>query len=371
MTSIPATVSRLRAAHRRLLGEDARRLLRRYAVPSAALLVVLALAVLAVRGESSATLPVDVRVVATGDPLHLGATTQATVMLTNHGHADVRPRFSLSWLPYPYYWSVVSGPPILAPGQTATYQIEAPQSVAAPHDGERFQIKVNDATSITYAISAPITNGSAVLPIVNPGLRMWTQQDPSTGMFSPAGWNIYKHTDGDDVATITPGTALGVDAAYFHVTQSGRPDPDQWTHTGLVQTVPFANELLDVKVLSRVPYQAITDGWLVTAFGIEISYGKRESIWLLFEPTGSGDKEYDLPNGQHIKVYDVPFGQWATRTIDLPGLYRKLNWAPPRRVNLKLFMGASSFTRANLDGYIAGIGLHESAPATQPGGNTP
>lgn len=364
MTSVPVTVSLMRRARMRLLGEDARRRLRLWAVPAAVVVVAVVLVVLGVVGQSAATLPVDVQVVSTGDPLKLGATTQATVRLTNHGDHVVHPRFSVSWLPYPYYWKVNSGPAELAPDETATYEIEAPQSVAAPHDGERFQIKVNDATSITYAISAPITNGHGVLPIVNPALRMWTQQDPSSGLFSPAGWKIYRNTPGDNKATITPATVDGLDAAYFHVVQSGKPDQDEWTHTGLQQDIPFPTEPLDIRVKSRVPYEAITDGWLVTAFGIEVSYGKRESIWLLFEPTGSGDKEYDLPNGQHIKVYDVPFDQWTTRTVDLGALYRQLNWAPRSRVSLKLFMGISSYTQANIDGYIEGIGLHESpAPA--------
>ena len=367
MTSLPVTMSLVRRARMRLLGDAARQRLRLYTVPVVLVAVVAVLVVLAFAGQSTATLAVDVQVVSTSDPMRLGATTQATVQLRNHGGNAVHPRFSVSWLPYPYYWKVVSGPPVLAPNETATYEIEAPQSLAAPHDGERFQIKVNDATSITYAISAPITNGGGVLPIVNPGLRMWTQQDPASGLFSPAGWKIYEHTPDDNIATIAPVTTDGFDAAYFHVVQSGKPDPDEWTHTGLTQDIPFPSEPLDIRVLSRVPYQAITDGWLVTAFGIEVSYGKRESIWLLFEPTGSGDKEYDLPNGQHIKVYDVPFGAWTTRTIDLQALYRQLNWAPRQRVTLKLFMGVSSYAKADIDGYIEGIGLHDAA-AAQGGG---
>jgi hypothetical protein len=341
MTSLPTAVSRLRARRTQLLSADGLRRARRIALPIALLALVIGLSFVAVRGESSATLPVDVHVVSTTDPMHLGATTQATVTLTNHGDNDVRPRFSLSWLPYPYYWRIVSGPLVLHPGETATYEIEAPDSLASPHNGERFQIRVNDATSITYAISAPITNGRTVLPITNPNLLMWTQQDPSSGLLSPAGWNIYSRTDDDDLTSIEPTSVLGVNAAYFHVVQSGQPDPGLWTHTGLTQDIPFPSTPLDVRVLSNVRYQAIT---------------------------GSGDHEYDLPNGQHIKVYDVPLGQWTTRTIDVAELYRHLNWAQPRRVNLKLFMGASSFTRADIDGYVAGIGLHESAAASVPGG---
>lgn len=367
MTSITTPLSRLRETQRQLLSAEVQRRLRRFALPAALVALVAGLVIVAVRGESNATLPVDVRVVSTSDPMHLGATTRATVQLTNNGDHAVRPRFSLTWLPYPYYWRIDSGPPLLKPGETATYRIAAPEALAAPHDGERFEIRVNDATSITYAMSRPITHGRSVLPIVNPNLVDWTQQDPSSGLYSPAGWDIYSHKDDDDLTAIKPSSAAGIPAAYFHVVQSGKPDPGQWAHTGLTQDIPFPTAPLDVRVLSNVRYQAIDHGWLVTAFGIDIGVGTRESMWLLFEHTGTGDKSYDLPNGQHIEVYDVPLGEWTTRTIDIAALYHRLNWAPPRLVTLKLFMGVSNFTKADIDGYIAGIGPHEAGTAATGG----
>ena len=366
MTSRPVTVSLGR--HIRL--ESLQTLWRRvriWIVPAAVAFVALALLALGIIGQSNATLPVDVQVLATSDPMEIGATTQATVQLTNHGAAIVRPRFSLSWLPYPYYWRITSGPTQLRPGQTATYSIESPDSVAAPHNGERFQVKVNDAQSITYAISSPITKGNATIPVVNPGLRLWTQQDPATGLFSPAGWKIYRHAPGNNSATIASATDAGPASAYFHVVPNGHGAPDEWTTTGLQQDIVFPSQPFDIRVLSRVNYDAIPDGWLVTAFGVDVSYGKQDDMWLLFEPTGSGDKDYDLPNGQHIQVYDVPYGQWATRTIDLPAIYRQLNWAPTRYVTLKLFMGVSSYARGNIDGYIGGITPHD-VPKGGPGG---
>jgi hypothetical protein len=366
MTSPPITASlgrRLRLGPAQLLW----RRFRIWVVPVAIAVVALTLVALGIIGQSKATLPVDVEVLSTSDPMQIGATTQVSVQLTNHGGSIVRPRFSLSWLPYPYYWRVSSGPAELRPGATATYLIEAPDSVAAPHDGERFQVKVNDSASITYAISSPITKGTSAIPVVNPGLRMWTQQDPATGLFSPAGWKIYEHTPGNNTATITSATDARSESAYFHVVQNGHGEQDEWTTTGLQQDIIFPSQPLDITVRSRVPYDAIPDGWLVTAFGVEVSYGKQADMWLLFEPTGSGDKDYDLPNGQHIKVYDVPYDQWATRTIDLPAIYRQLNWAPTRYVTLKIFMGVSSYSKADIDGYIGGISLHD--PSTEaPGG---
>lgn len=326
--------------------------------------LVAAMVVAGVLGESYATLPVDLRVTSTADPLDIGATTRATMTLRNRGRDEIAPRFSLSWLPEPYYWRIVSGPLVLAPGQSAQYTIEAPDSVSAPADGEPFQIKVNDSGSITYAISAPIEIPKRRLPIVNPSLSLWTQRDPATGFISPAGWSMYEHHDRDDRTTIRQADVFGVQAARFHVVQAGHSDPGLWAHTGLIQQVPFPTRPFEIRVLSRTPYEAISGGWLVTAFGLEIRDGSQNVMWLLFQPTGNGDREYDLPNGYHIKVYDVPFGAWATRTVDLPALYRELHRKQPRSVMLKLFLGASSAQANDVEGYIAGLQLAPDAQGT-------
>ncbi len=330
----------------------------------AVVVLVTAMVVAGVLGESYATLPVTLRVTSTEDPLDIGATTRATVALRNRGSEEIAPRFSLSWLPEPYYWRIVSGPLVLKPGQSADYTIAALDSISAPADGEAFQIKVNDSRSITYAISAPIEIPKRQLPIVNPSLSLWTQRDPATGFISPAGWSMYEHHDRDDHTTIRQADVLGVQAARFHVVQAGHRDPGLWAHTGLMQQIPFPTRPFEIRVLSRTPYEAISGGWLVTAFGIEIRDGSQNVIWLLFQHTGNGDREYDLPNGYHIKVYDVPFGAWATRTIDLPALYQELHRKQPRAVMLKLFLGASSAQANDVEGYIAGLQLVPGAQGT-------
>jgi hypothetical protein len=353
MTSISLAAGAPVSRRRRLPRPNPRNLV----VPATMALLAIALVLIALRGESRETLPVDVRVISSSDPLTLGATTAAQVELTNRGDHEVRPRFSLSWLPYPYYWRVVSGPPVLAAGQRAVYQIEAPDSVAAPHDGQTFQIKVNDARSITYAVSDKIEKQKNDLPVVNPGLRSWTQRDYSTGTLSPVGWQMYERRGDGDTTTVEPASVFGVEATHFRVIQDGQPDRNGWSHTGLIQEVPFPELPFSVQVLSRAPFRAAGGGWPLTAFGMEVTDSRNGLLWLLFQPTGNGDREYDLPSGHHIVVYDVPQAQWASRTIDLPQLYHKLNWAPSKKVTLKLFIAASSSQATDIDGYIAGMKL--------------
>ena len=362
MTSISLAEGGAMSRRRRLTRANPRNLI----VPGALALLAAALVVIAVRGESRETLPVDVRVLSSSDPLTLGATAAAEVELTNRSDHEVRPRFSLAWLPYPYYWRIVSGPAVLAAGQRAVYQIEAPDSVAAPHDGQAFQVKVNDARSITYAISDKVEKQKADLPVVNPGLRSWTQRDYSTGMLSPAGWQMYQRNGDGDTTAVEPASVYGVGATHLRVVQDGKDDRDGWSHAGLVQEVPFQDLPFSVEVLSRAPFRAAAGGWPLTAFGMEVADSRNGLVWLLFQPTGNGDREYDLPSGHHIIVYDVPKDQWASRTIDLPQLYHQLNWAPSKKVTLKLFIAAANAQAADIDGYIAGIKLVTDASGRTP-----
>jgi hypothetical protein len=323
-------------------------------------IAIVALAVMLIfegrRGNANETLPVDMTVLSATDPLGIGATTNAVIDVENSGDTDLRPRFSLSWLPYPYYWHVVSGPPVLAPRQRATYEIDTPDTVAAPRDGETFTIRVNDAASIVYAASATITKEKRDLAIINQKLGMWTQRDQATGLLSPAGWAAYARRGDGDQTYVEQADVFGVSAVRLRVVQDGQPDPGSWSHTGLTQQIAFPDRPFDIRVLSQAPYQTVGEGWPVNAFGIEISDSANGLIWLLFQPTGDGDREYDLPSGHHIKVYDVPIDQWAERTVDLPDIYRRLNWEPSKKVTLKLFAAAASSQAADIQGYISGIG---------------
>ena len=327
---------------------------RALAVPAALVLLGVVLAAVALRGSPDA-LKADVVVRSTTDPAQIGATTQAVVDVRNNGAYDMHPRFSVSWLPYPYYWEVTSGPLTLKPGQSATYHIKAPEATAAPPDGQPFRIKVNDAASIVYALSPPIEIPARTLAIVNPGLRVWSQRDLTTGLISPAGWQIYSHVGAADHTSIEEVNVFGIHAARFHVVEAGKPDPGGWSHTGLVQEIAFPTAPMDFTVLSNAPYKTEQGGWPLTAFGVEINDNRNGLLWLLFQPTGQGDMDYSLPTGHHIHVYDVPAGSWQHVSVDLAAIYARLRWPRPARVSIKLFIAAASTKPENIDGYIAGI----------------
>ena len=301
------------------------------------------------------TLHVNVQVLSTDDPLKIGASTRARVEVLNREGHEIHPRFAVNWLPFPYYWTVTSGPSVLGPGDTGTYEIEAPASVAAPYNGQTFQISVSDGPNATFATSASVEIEAQAVSIKNPGLGLWSQRDGSDGLAAPAGWYPYRRMGDGDEATIEQVSVYGVDAAHLHILQNGEPDPGGWSHAGLAQEMPFPRKPFDIKIMSRAPYMTTLDGWPLTAFGIEINDGANGLIWVLFQPTGYGDRAFDLPNGQHVEFFDVPPGQWMTRTIDLPGMYARLKWKPTEKITVKLFIAASSGGRADIDGYIAGI----------------
>jgi hypothetical protein len=330
---------------------------------AALLTLAIGLTVIAMRGDRQGRLDADIRVVSVEDPLEIGATTRARVTVVNHGSRAIHPRFSVSSLSYPHFWGAVAGPPVLAAGETADYTIEAPDATAAPQDGATFQIRVNDARSITYVIAPSITTKAAALPIVNPRLGLWTQRDASTGVVFPSGWYFYRHQGDGDKTTIERASVFGVDGARFRVVQDGQPDPGSWTYIGLSENIPFPDRPFEATELSRAPFHADQGGWPLNAFGLEVDDGVNNLLWLLFQPTGHGDLDYNLPTGHHVHVYDVPFGSWAKVPIDLKAAYEHLGWAPESHLTLKLFIAAASTQPDEIDGYIAGI-----APAAKGSG---
>jgi hypothetical protein len=324
-------------------------------VPAAVLALACALMLAALRSEHQEALDVGFSVLAVEDPLNVGATTRATVEVENTTRGEVRPRFSVTWLPYPYYWRTVSGSDLLQPGDTSVYVIEATSPTSAPQHGQPFNIRVNDGRSIAYAISDEVLIPKEHSGIRNMRFGFWSQPDPATNLSSPAAWTAYEQRGTGDETRLRSVDALGVPAVQFHVAQDGVLDEGQWSHTGLTQKVPFPGEPFSITLLSQAPFEAQPGGWPVTAFGIEVSDPSNGLIWLLFQSTGTGDREYDLPSGHHIVVIDVPRDQWTTQTIDLSSMYDRLNWAPADELTLKLFIAASSSKANTLNGYVAYI----------------
>ncbi|MBI5284180.1 MAG: hypothetical protein HY874_03715 [Chloroflexi bacterium] len=318
--------------------------------------VVAAAAVLATRRDgTSGQLAATVRVLATSDPLQIGSMTRATVEVENRSSRPMEPRFSLTWLPNPAYWRVIAGPEILEAGSIATYEIEAPESVAAPYAGQAVQMRVTDGDGGRFVMSEAAEVQPSQHAIANPALGLWNQRSGLDAMQAPAGWYPYRQIGAADRATITPETLLGIDAARFNVVQDGESDRGGWAHVGLAQEIAFPRKPFDIHVFSAAPYFANEAGWPLSAFGIEIDDRANGLVWLLFQPTGSGDRDYDLPNGQHIHVYDVPARQWASRTVDLPALFGALDRKAPDKLTLKIFIAAASDRQGELEGYISGF----------------
>ncbi len=307
------------------------------------------------RDAPSGELAATVRVLDTSDPLQVGAMTRATIEVENRSNHPIRPRFSLTWLPNPAYWRVIAGAEMLDAGAIATYEIEAPESVAAPYAGEAVQVRVTDGDGRRFAMSEAAEVQPSRHAIANPTLGLWSQRNGLDAMQAPAGWYPYRQIGASDRATIAPDIVQGVDAARFNVVQDGEPDRGGWAHVGLAQEIAFPRKPFDVHVFSAAPYFANEAGWPLSAFGIEIDDRANGLIWLLFQPTGNGDRDYDLPNGQHIHVYDVPQRQWASRAVDLPALFGALDRKAPDKLTLKMFIAAESSRPGELEGYISGF----------------
>lgn len=323
----------------------------------------------ALHGSYSESLPVSVRVVSVRDDSQVGAITSAVVRLTNHGARTVSPRFALMWKPQPARWRNISGPALLEPGATATYNIVTEDGATSPPLGQSFQVKVNDSGSIVSALSRTVHTEKGTYVLTNPRLVLWSKNDMlltpqyTVNLAGPFGWTQWVRMGPDDQVAIDPVSISGAQAVRFSAVQGGKSDPGGWAYGGLSQQIDFPSVPLAVTTESRADFKMLPGGWPLTAFGVEVSDGVGHVAWLLFQQTGSGDLDYDLPTGQHIHVYDVSPGRWVTTTVDLRQMYSRLGWSLPKKLNLNLFVGASDRQRTSIEGYIAEIG---AAPSARP-----
>jgi hypothetical protein len=338
----------------RRLGVQGLKMLRRIGVPLAAIGLATMLVIMATHGSFSESLPVSVRVVSVSDSGQSGFITTVVVELANQSAHPLEPRFALVWKPQPARWRIAEGPARLEAHARAEYRLEPIGSVNAPPLGQDFEVRVNVPNSIVYAVSSAVRPKKQDLALKNPSLA-WFKGDAIAPTSSPIGWGEYERLGAGDTSLIEPASLFGVDATHFLVRQDGKPDTGGWAHTGISQEIEFPREPLMVTVLSRVTYKTLDGIWPLNAFGIQVSDPANGLAWLLFENTGSGDREYDLPNGQHMKVYDVKLGVWERKSVDLQELYRKMNWSPLGKIALTIFVGASSQLEQDVEGYVAGI----------------
>lgn len=332
------------------------RTVRLWAVPAAGAVLALMLVAAAARSSYKESLQIDVKVISTADGYDIGAITSAKVELTNHGQGPIRPLFSLVWEPQPARWRIVEGPTELPPGSRAVYRIEAIAAITAPPLGQPFQVRVSNPGSIVYAVSKTVETKKADLLIPNPGLRFWTEQDPVTRLSGPLGWYHYERRGDGDETVVERSAVSGHQAVLFHVLQDGDEDPGSWTHTGIIQSMPFPKGPLAVETFTMTPFKAIAGGWPLNAFGLEVADAENPLLWILLQPTETGALSYDLPSGHHIEVLNVPAGEWTSVEVDLLSLYRQLGWHAPDEVVIKIFAAAASVEPQEVNGYIARIG---------------
>ncbi len=329
-------------------------MLKRFIVPLVAVGLAAVLVITAVHSSFTQSLGVSVRVDSVSDSDQSGFITDVSIDVTNESDHPIDPQFALVWKPQPARWRTIAGPATLAAHERATYQIEPIGAVNAPPLGQDFQVRVNAPNSIVYALSSTVTTQRQDLALKNPSLR-WLPGDAIASSAAPIGWNEYEQRGEGDVAEVAPASVFGIDATHLSIEQDGQPDSGGWSHTGLSQEIDFPSQPFDVTVLSRAIYKTSNGQWPLDAFGIQVSDASKHVSWLLFEDTGKGDLEYDLPDAPHMKIYDVHSGEWARRTVDLADLYRRMDWAPTATVTLTVFIGASSHLAQQFDGYVASI----------------
>lgn len=296
------------------------------------LLVVLVLAVLAtagtaVAGHEASTLDASVTVLDYGDPTDRHRVTRLTVAVENHGDRSIRPAFDVlhSELGTHNYWRVASGPPRLAPGERAAFEIVPRHPAFALPIGGRYVLGVGDRGSqlgTTVVRSVPVTPLDGVR---NPRFAHWRTPYGATTP-APADWRIAESDRGVE-RTLLANASGDPRLTVSGVERTGGP----WAMVGLRQRVPFPETLTLTATPGTVLDAPTADPSRFA--GLQLADGDRR-VWIGFadvpERTVRTRTRGEL---SYAMVYlPADAGERVTRTVDVGALYERRGWErPPAR----------------------------------------
>lgn len=329
-------------------------LLRKLAVPLATALLVVLLALVVLFGPEE-RLDVSINVISVTDPHEMNVATRVRLEIQNKSRRPLEPAFSVQWSSYPVTWRVRSGPERLGGGESAFYEIEAPSSTAVPPAGVDFVVRVNDSDSIVYAVASPPAAEVETPTLINPRFSLWERNfQNGTVVETPFGWQVYDRLGEDDEGAVA--RLIGSESAVrLALSQGGAEEALVWAQTGILQSAPFPEGRISLRLKSLTPYETTSGGWPTAAFGVEFSDGTNPLVWVVFQPGDAEAASYELPNGHHIEVVSVPKDEWTTQAVDLPAIYERLGWETQDEVLINLFVAAASDQRRQLTGYFGEV----------------
>jgi len=302
-----------------------RNVINRFAIPLAFILCVSIAIVSAVYLQVKPTVTVEV-IGSLKDTGGIGAVTNLTVEVTNHGLSSIEPVFSVLWSQYPYYWKIESGPQYLAEGNSATYQIYADSPDKAIPNYSTFIVRVNDAHSGVYYVSKTMTVDLTSLPMVlNSEFQYWTR-DSMWNSAVPFQWTLWPIMGHDDTFSVSYDNISGQMALGMTVNREEPLSDADWTTLQVKQVINFT-DTMGVWVYPTFSYEGGNTPRKV--YGIEIN-DETNILWFIFSNKNVG--VYDVSEHTRVIVLNTTLDTWSFRQLDILQQYQALNWPIPNRI---------------------------------------
>ncbi len=227
-------------------------------------------------------LSADAQLISAADPSGLGHASELQLHLKNREDSPLRPVFSGIHGAHQtrFYWNTLWGPKVLAPGQSATYRIQAPCPQATIPVHEPAMFAVNDAgketqQAIAHGRLPPIFLPFAPSGIPNPRFEFWTRHDGNR-QATPYLWRLSSDRHTEKARWSLKRVPNGL---YLSITAEAPRRRGPWRHIGVSRSTVFP----EVIHIDATPSRLIPAGYgrPGNPAGLELS-SERHRIWILF-----------------------------------------------------------------------------------------
>ena len=232
-----------------------------------------------------------------------------SLSVQNTSNRPLRPRFSVqSTSLQPYFWEIQTGPPSLAPGETARYVVRARAPYHRFWDRHGARILVSSDDGFAYRASAFVPGDTRAAyrdAIPNPDFRYW---DASTRR--PTYWGLLSVPPG--LARVAPAHPSGADApaSALRLEWTGAPKADQFIAAlDTFMVLPWG----PVEISVWVPPDANVLPDLELIYGLRLLV-RGEPFYVLFGDVETRGEWAD--RGPYV-MRQAPRGRWSTHQIDL------------------------------------------------------
>ncbi|MDJ0766103.1 MAG: tetratricopeptide repeat protein [Myxococcota bacterium] len=237
---------------------------------------------------------------------------------------EIEPRFTVQSVALqPMFWSIMSGPRILGPGQTRLFEITRPASFAGWDISRGARLTVADAHRSHIRATIPIPasrDHRRPDAIPNGQLRFWERYSDH-----PTFWGAHRGQSGKiDIDLVTPMEPRGPETALRIKTSRTTRLGDPPLRAGIDTYVMLPTQPVHIRIFLPQGANRFPSPSLI--YGLRLQ-SRRDEGWILFGDQ-PGITTIDNGYGKEVPctIIASPRGQWSEHVIDLRHVLRSFNF---------------------------------------------